>query len=104
MVFGTTLAILLLLTLVTPFLVFAPKVFETSPYLLFLIEGILPIVMLLIPLSLGVAMLRSGLFDIDLVINRALVYGTLTVSLALVYVGVVVALQYVFRTFTGGTS
>jgi hypothetical protein len=60
--------------------------------------------MLLIPLSIGVAVLRSGLFDIDVLINRALVYGALTVSLALVYFGGVAALQYVFRTFTGGES
>jgi len=60
--------------------------------------------MLLIPLSIGVAVLRSGLFDIDVVINRALVYGSLTFSLVAVYVGSVVSLQYVFRTLTGGGS
>jgi hypothetical protein len=42
---------------------------------------------LLIPLSLGVAVLRARLFDIDVVINRTLVYGSLSVMLALVYLG-----------------
>jgi len=56
---------------------------------------------LLIPVSIGIAVLRHHLFDIDLIINRTLVYGTLTVSLALVYVGSVVLLQATFRTFTG---
>jgi hypothetical protein len=60
--------------------------------------------MLLIPLSIGVAVLRSRLFDIDILINRTLVYGTLTASLALVYFGGVVALQYVFRALTGSES
>jgi hypothetical protein len=59
---------------------------------------------LLIPLSIGVAVLRSRLFDIDVLINRTLVYGTLTVSLAAVYFGGVVALQDAFRALTGGES
>lgn len=49
-------------------------------------------------------MLRYRLYDIDLVINRTLVYGALTATLALVYVGVVVALQYAFRALTGEGS
>jgi hypothetical protein len=59
---------------------------------------------LLIPLSIGVAVLRSRLFDIDVLINRTLVYGALTAALALVYVTGVVVLQYLFRTLTGGES
>ena len=55
-----------------------------------------------LPVAVGVAILRYRLYDIDLVINRTLVYGSLTVSLALVYVGGVALLQYVFRTLTGG--
>jgi hypothetical protein len=51
-----------------------------------------------------VAILRSRLYDIDVVINRALVYGTLTATLVLVYLGSVVTLQYVLRGLTGGES
>ncbi|HEV2091627.1 MAG TPA: hypothetical protein VGR18_00510, partial [Rubrobacter sp.] len=58
----------------------------------------------LIPIAAGVAILRYRLYDIDVVINRALVYGTLTASLALVYFGSVVGLQYVFRSLGGGES
>ena len=58
----------------------------------------------LIPLSIGVAILRSRLYDIDVVINRALVYGLLTVTLVLIYVGGVVASQYVLRALTGQGS
>ncbi len=48
---------------------------------------------LLIPLSIGIAVLRHHLFDVDLVINRTLVYGALTVSLGLVYFGGIVVLR-----------
>jgi len=45
--------------------------------------------------------LRYRLYDIDLVINRALVYGSLSVMLVLVYFGGVTATQALFRTLTG---
>ena len=57
-----------------------------------------------LPIAAGMAILRHRLYDIDVVINRTLVYGLLTVSLALVYVGSVVSLQYLFRVLSGGGS
>ena len=45
----------------------------------------------LIPLSIGAAISRSGLYEIDIIINRTLVYGSLTAMLALIYVGGVTA-------------
>jgi hypothetical protein len=56
---------------------------------------------LLIPLSIGVAVLRARLFDIDVVINRTLVYGSLTAMLALVYFGGVATTEAIFRSLTG---
>jgi hypothetical protein len=44
-------------------------------------------------LAVGIALLRYRLYDIDIIINRALVYGTLTLSLAAVYFAVVVVVQ-----------
>ncbi len=46
-----------------------------------------------IPLSIGIALLRYRLWDIDVLINRALVYGLLTLVLALVYAGLVFGAQ-----------
>jgi uncharacterized membrane protein YhdT len=54
-----------------------------------------------IPIAIGIAILRYRLYDIDLLINRTLVYGSLTLMLALVYFGGVTATQAVFTALTG---
>jgi hypothetical protein len=57
-----------------------------------------------VPIAVGFAVLRYRLYDIDLIINRTLVYGSLTVLLASAYVGGVVGLQAIFRGLTGQES
>ena len=59
---------------------------------------------LLLPLSIGVAVLRSHLFDIDVVINRTLVYGSLTATLVALYFGGIVVLQSIFVALIGHQS
>jgi hypothetical protein len=54
-----------------------------------------------IPVAVGIAILRHRLYDIDLVINRTLVYGSLTVLLALVFFGIVTATQAIIQALTG---
>jgi hypothetical protein len=76
---------------------------DTPLTLLFLKMGF-ALSLMLIPLSIGVAVLRSRLFDIDVLINRTLVYGSLTATLvALYFVGIVV-LQRLFVALTGEKS
>ena len=60
--------------------------------------------MLVIPPTLGTAILSAHLWDIDVIINRTLVYGALTASLALLYVALVIVLQFLLRGLTGGNQ
>ena len=55
----------------------------------------------IVPLSLTLSILRYRLYDIDVVINRTLVYGSLTLMLGLVYFGSVAFMQHAFRALTG---
>jgi hypothetical protein len=67
-----------------------------------LINATLPsITYMLFPLSVGIAILRSRLWDIDVIIRRTLVYTILTLILALIYVGLVFALGALLRSLFG---
>ena len=57
-----------------------------------------------IPIAVGIAVLRYRLYNIDVIIKCTLVYAALSVSLALIYFGSVVGLQYVFRSLGDGES
>jgi hypothetical protein len=63
--------------------------------------AIIAIALLGLPILTGVAIVKHRLYDVDLVINRTLVYGTLTVMLAIVYFGGVATTQAIFRVLTG---
>jgi PAS domain S-box-containing protein len=57
-----------------------------------------------LPVAVGIAILRYRLYNIDLLLNRTLVYGALTAVLAAVYFGSIVLFQALFRAFTGQES
>jgi hypothetical protein len=57
-----------------------------------------------IPVGVGIAVLRCRLYDIDRIINRTLVYGSLTVTLVALYFGGIVVLQRIFVFLTGQQS
>jgi hypothetical protein len=57
-----------------------------------------------IPIAVGIAILKHRLYDVDVLINRTLVYGLLTASLALVYVGCVVLFRQLFAPLTGSSE
>jgi hypothetical protein len=97
-VFGTTLAI-------AGSFVKVPLDFSLltgdTPFTLLVLKIVFALSFLLVPLSISVAVLRSRLFDIDVLINRTLVYGVLTALLAAVYLGGVAATQAIFQTLAG---
>jgi hypothetical protein len=98
-VFGTTLGVAGTFPLQVP--VDLSLVGGDTPLTLLFLKVGFALSFMLIPLSIGVAVLRSHLFDIDVLINRTLVYGLLTALLVLVYFGGVTATQAIFQTLTG---
>jgi hypothetical protein len=93
----------IVITMLVDISTLAPPVLTSSIYS-FIIACLYPLVLYPFPLAIGIAVLRYRLWDIDILINRTWVYGTLTVSLALVYVGLVIGLQSLVRLFTGQVS
>src|ERR687894_665015 len=69
-----------------------------ASYLLVIVSGLSG------PIAIGVAILRYRLYEIDLLINRTLVYGSLTATLIVLYFGGIVVLQRVFVALTGQRS
>ncbi len=103
-VYGTVIALAGYLALAFFLPLLAPRADqENAVYQLLVPTGEIAF-MLLVPLSIGIAILRSRLFDIDLLINRTLIYSSLTLILAAIYFGVVLASQQAIRLLTGQTE
>lgn len=89
-------------------LAFSPTVlWMLAPYLGLQIAwnpGLFLPFLILFPISIAIAILRYRLWDIDVIINRTLVYALLTIILVLIYLASVVILQRTFQTLTGERS
>jgi hypothetical protein len=102
-VFGFAVPITFMVLGIVPYLIFPQLAVPGSLYLpaYAVVQDFL---FLLIPLSFGFAMLRHRLWDIDVLINRTLVYGMLTGSLTLVYVGLILGLSVLLRSIISHDS
>jgi hypothetical protein len=68
------------------------------------LDLLLALSLLALPVAITIAILRYRLFDIDIIIRKTLVYAVLTGFLGLVYFGLIVVLQSIFETVSGGQS
>jgi hypothetical protein len=94
--YGTVLSLLIVGVIV----IFVFANIDTGP----LSSTLFYLAVLSIPISAGIAILRYRLYNIDILINRTLVYGALTALLALIYFGLVFILQSLVRALTGQFS
>ena len=102
-VFGLAATALVIFGRFVPLLIFPSLSTSSSPY--FLVSTyVYPFGLLLTPLSLGISILRYRLWDIDTIINKALVYGGLSLLLAAVYLGLIVGLESLLGLVSGQAS
>ena len=100
--FGILLWLLLMGMLSVPYtLELSLPAGRSLPWWTLITSAVWWLALVMVPLSLSIAVLRYRLYDIDVFINRTIVYVSLTLMLGLVYLGSVVTLQYAFRALTG---
>jgi hypothetical protein len=76
----------------------------TNPLLIGLLEDAITLSFAGVPIAVGFAVLKYRLYNIDVIINRTLVYGSLTATLVALYFGGIVVLQRFFVLLTGKQS
>jgi hypothetical protein len=103
---GSFVGLMSLITVVSA-LIFAPEFPDstgTQPLWLGVLQDVELLSFAGIPVAVGIAVLRYRLYDIDVIINRTLVYGSLTATLIALYFGGIVVLQRLFVVLTGQQS
>jgi len=104
-VFGFSIGIVGFVLSIVLVKAFLPPALRQSSVIMTLVGGtILYGFLLLVPISIAIAILRSRLWDIDTIINKTLVYGLLTTLLAAVYVGLIIGLESLVGLFSRQTA
>ncbi len=106
LVYGLAVTVLAIMVqqIILIFILPAQTLTPTENVILELIGSMALVASVMIPLSVGLAILRYRLYDIDLIIKRTLVYGVLVGGLAVAYFGMVALLQLLSQTLTGPQS
>jgi hypothetical protein len=81
-----------------------PLFLPMSPLAYFLVQIAFTFLLILFPLSIAFAILHNRLWEIDTLVNRTLVYGTLTITLGLIYAGLIIGLQALLGTIIKQTN
>ncbi len=102
-VFSFVVVILVQIGFIIPYFIF-PSLSQPGSLYPILNDTVEVLVLLIAPPAIAISLLRYRLWEIDLLINRTLVYGVLTVSLALVYAGLIIGLQSLVHLLTGTIS
>jgi hypothetical protein len=103
LLYGGSVAAIIIVGLTVPTLLF-PSLGQAGSFYRLVITPAYLVISFTLPFCIGLAILRYRLYDIDLIIRRTLVYGTLTVLLALIYFGLVIGLQSLVHLLTGTLS
>jgi hypothetical protein len=99
-VFGAAITLSAYVTELIVLFLLLPHFFQLSTLVYVLGEAIISCFLLAFPLSLGFAILRYRLYDIDVLINRTVVYSLLTGSLVLIYLGLIFLAQFLLGELT----
>jgi hypothetical protein len=83
-IYGGCVAVIISVGLIVPQFIF-PSLGQAGSFYQLVLAPVFNIISLIIPLCIGLAILRYRLFDIDIIIHRTLVYSTLTILLAVIY-------------------
>jgi len=100
-IFGFLALLLVAFTWIISVELYPPSPGPGRLYFNLLAFPLLLLLLLVLPITMALSVLRYRLFDIDIVIKRTAVYGALTIAILVIYFATVVVLQNVFRSLTG---